>query len=121
MKKKFIALHLACVMALGMIPFAPVASAAATEREALGEINIFNGGVTLNYLTVNGRVKNQDYTYYLYESPVDGTQKEIPAYCVNPYLYGVSETVEPGESIKYRTPRSPASWPTVTPPAASRS
>ena len=101
MTKKLIALLLAVVLALGAIPFIPTASAAATEREALGEINIFNGGVSLNYLTVNGKVKTQDYTYYLYESPVDGTQKEIPAYCVNPYLYGVSETVEPGQSIKY--------------------
>ena len=100
MKKRLTALLLACVMVLGMIPFAPVASAAATEQEALGEINIYNGGVDLDYLMINGKVKVQDYTYYLYESPVDGAKKEIPAYCVNPYLYGVSETVGPGESVK---------------------
>ena len=101
MKKKLVALLLAAVMVLGMIPFAPVVSAATTEREALGEIGIFNSGITMDYLMINGKVKVQDYTYYVYDSPVDGTQKEIPAYCVNPYLYGVSETVAPGESIKY--------------------
>ena len=31
----------------------------------------------------------------------DGTTKEVPAYCVNPYLKGVPQKVEPGESIKY--------------------
>ena len=31
----------------------------------------------------------------------NGRTKEIPAYCVNPNIYGVPQTVGPGESIKY--------------------
>ena len=51
MKKRVISLILALVMALGMIPTAIFpASAASTPEEALGEINIYNSGVTLDYL-----------------------------------------------------------------------
>ena len=51
MKKRAISLILALVMALGMIPTAIFpASAASTPEEALGEINIYNSGVTLDYL-----------------------------------------------------------------------
>ena len=47
MKKRVISLILALVMALGMIPTAIFpASAASTPEEALGEINIYNSGVT---------------------------------------------------------------------------
>lgn len=52
------------------------------------------------YLSINGSVRKQIYTYFLYEAN-DGTQKESPAYCVNPNQYGVPQTVGPGESIKY--------------------
>ena len=101
MKKRVISLILALVMALGMIPTAIFpASAASTPEEALGEINIYNSGVTLDYLCVNGRVKKQPYDYYLYTNS-KGEQVEIPVYCVNPTIYGVPETVGPGQSIKY--------------------
>lgn len=76
------------------------ASAADTEEGALGEIDIYNGGYELAYLSINGRVQSQKYTYYNYVD-ADGQQKEIPAYCVNPNLYGVPQTVEVGESISY--------------------
>ena len=40
------------------------------------------------------------YTYYNYVDR-NGQTKEIPAYCVNPNIKGVPQTVAPGESIKY--------------------
>ena len=76
------------------------ASAASTEEEALGEVDIYNGGYELAYLSINGRVQSQKYTYYNYINAA-GQQKEIPAYCVNPNLYGVPQTVGVGESISY--------------------
>lgn len=97
MKKRFLSMLLAIVMALGMIP---AAYAAPTEEAALGEIDVYNGGSELAYLSINGRVQKQKYTYYNYVS-ADGTVKEIPAYCVNPNLYGVPQTVAVGQSIKY--------------------
>ena len=76
------------------------ASAANTEEEALGEVDIYNGGTKLSYLSVNGRVQTLIYTYYNYVNS-KGQTKEIPAYCVNPNIYGVPQTVGVGESIQY--------------------
>ena len=91
-------MFLALVTILGILPTA--AFAASSEEEALGEVDIYNGDYELGYLSINGAVRKQKYTYFLYESN-DGTQKESPAYCVNPNQYGVPQTVGPGESIKY--------------------
>ena len=55
----------------------------------------------MQYLAVNGQVQTQSYTYFLDEDPDTGATKEIPAYCVNPNLYGVPQTVAEGESIRY--------------------
>ena len=96
--KKLLSFFLAFVIALGLLPTA--AFAADSEEAALGEVNIYNGDYELAYLSINGAVKKQDYTYFLYESN-DGTTKESPAYCVNPTIPGVPQTVGPGESIKY--------------------
>ncbi len=96
--KKLLSLFLALVTVLGILP--TVAFAAGSEEEALGEVNIYNGEYELGYLSINGSVRKQIYTYFLYEAN-DGTQKESPAYCVNPNQYGVPQTVGPGESIKY--------------------
>ena len=96
--KKLLSLFLVLVTLLGILPTA--AFAAGSEEEALGEVNIYNGEYELGYLSINGAVKTQVYTYFLYEAN-DGTQKESPAYCVNPNQYGVPQTVGPGESIKY--------------------
>lgn len=52
------------------------------------------------YLSINGAVKKQDYTYFMYKGN-DGVTREVPAYCVNPYIKGVPQKVEPGQSIKY--------------------
>ena len=52
------------------------------------------------YLSINGRIREQIYTYYNRVTP-SGAVKEIPAYCVNPNDKGVPQTVGVGESIKY--------------------
>ena len=98
MKKRLIALLLILVTVLGMLP--ATALAASSEEEALGEVNIYNGGQKLSYLSINGRVRELIYTYFNYVDS-NGRTKEIPAYCVNPDTKGVPQTVAPGESIKY--------------------
>lgn len=98
MKKRLIALLLVLVTVLGMLP--ATALAAGSEEEALGEVNIYNGGQKLSYLSINGRIREQIYTYFNYVDS-QGRTKEIPAYCVNPNTKGVPQSVAPGESIKY--------------------
>lgn len=98
MIRRLLSLFLAFVTILSLLPTA--AFAASSEEEALGEVDIYNGDYELGYLAINGAVKKQKYTYFLYESN-DGSTKESPAYCVNPNQYGVPQTVGPGGSIKY--------------------
>ena len=98
MKKRLISMLLALVMVLGMLPV--TALAAGSEEEALGEVNIYNGEQKLSYLSINGRIRELIYTYFNHVD-ANGRTKEIPAYCVNPNIYGVPQTVGPGESIKY--------------------
>ena len=98
MKRRLLSLFLTFVTMLSLLPTA--AFAASSEEEALGEVDIHNGDYELGYLAINGAVKKQKYTYFLYESN-DGSIKESPAYCVNPNQYGVPQTVGPGKSIKY--------------------
>ena len=47
MKKRLISMLLVLVMVLGMLP--ATAFAASSEAEALGEVNIYNGGQKLSY------------------------------------------------------------------------
>ena len=75
MKKRIISLLLVLITVLGMFPTA--AFAAATEEEALGEVDIYNGGYRLSYLSINGRIREQIYTYYNYVNS-KGQTKEIP-------------------------------------------
>ena len=96
--KRIISLMLTLAVALSLL-ILPT-GAASTPEEALGEVNIYSGGYSMNYLAVNGRVQTQSYTYFLYENAAGETQ-EIPAYCVNPDQYGVPQTVPEGESIRY--------------------
>ena len=98
MKKRIISMLLVLIMVLGMFP--ATALAASSEEEALGEVDIYNGGRAMSYLSINGRVRELIYTYYNFVSPT-GRVKEIPAYCVNPNLYGVPQRVAKGESIQY--------------------
>ena len=96
--KRIISLILTLAVALSLLVLP--AGAASTPEEALGEVNIYSGGYSMNYLAVNGRVQIQSYTYFLYRNSAGETQ-EIPAYCVTPDQYGVPQTVPEGESIRY--------------------
>ncbi len=96
--KKLISLLLTAVLIMGLLLIS--AAAADTPEEALGELDIYSGGYSMNYLAVNGKVQTQSYTYFLYENTT-GEIQEIPAYCVNPNQYGVPQTVPEGESIRY--------------------
>ena len=62
MKKRFLSLLLCLVTLLSLCT--GFASAASSEEEALGEVNIFNGGTAMSYLSINGRIREQIYTYY---------------------------------------------------------
>ena len=90
-------LAIATVMSFLAVP----ASAAPTLDEAMAEVNIYAKAKELNYLTMNGSVKPQHYTYYNYTSVLTGETKEIPAYCIDPKLYGVPAKVPEGTPIKY--------------------
>ena len=98
MKKRLISMLLALLAVMGLLPTA--AFAASTPEEALGEVQIYNGGVEMSYLSINGRIRSQIYTYYNYDDG-SGSTREIPAYCVNPNTLGVPQTVGVGESIEY--------------------
>ena len=86
MKKRILSLLLVLVTVLGLFPTA--AFAAASEEEALGEVDIYNGGTEMSYLSINGRIRTQIYTYYNHVDS-NGRVREIPAYCVNPNTKGV--------------------------------
>ena len=98
MKKRLISMLLALLAVMGLLPTA--AFAASTPEEALGEVQIYNGGVEMSYLSINGRIRSQIYTYYNYDNG-SGSTREIPAYCVTPNTLGVPQTVGVGESIEY--------------------
>ena len=95
MKKRLISMLLALLAVMGLLPTA--AFAASPPEEALGEVQIYNGGVEMSYLSINGRIRSQIYTYYNYDNG-SGSTREIPAYCVNPNTLGVPQTVGVGES-----------------------
>ena len=98
MKRKILALLLVLVTVLGMVP-AP-AMAASSEEEALGEIDIYSDGTTLDYLSINGAARSQKYTYYNFTDK-DGKNNEIPCYCINPNTKGVPQAVPAGTGIEY--------------------
>lgn len=98
MKKRLISLLLILLSVFALLPTA--AFAADSEEAALGEVDIYNGGYELAYLSINGAVKRQDYTYFNYTG-ADGITREVPAYCVNPTIIGVPQVVDPGQSVKY--------------------
>ncbi|MBR1566727.1 MAG: Cys-Gln thioester bond-forming surface protein, partial [Oscillospiraceae bacterium] len=104
MKKRIVSLLLAVLMVIGMTPIMPTVNAASTLEEAMKDVNVYAKSQKLNWLTMNGSVKEQEYTYYLYQSVQTGETKEIPAYCVDPRLYGVPWIKDHNgsvESIRY--------------------
>lgn len=98
MKKRLLSILLTVLMVMGLLPTA--AFAASTPEEALGEVQIYNGGYKMSYLSINGRARELIYTYYNFDNG-SGSVREIPAYCVNPNIYGVPQSVPEGESIEY--------------------
>lgn len=98
MRKRILSLMLTVLTIVGAVP---TASAAPTLEEAMAEVSIFARNDDLDWLTMNGSVKTQHYTYYNYTSVQTGQTKDIPAYCVDPRLYGVPALVDEGTAIKY--------------------
>jgi len=101
-KKRMISLLLVLVTLLGILPV--TSFAAPTLEEAMAEVDVYARSETLDWLTMNGSVKEQHYTYYSYTSPITNQANEIPAYCVDPRLYGVPALVPEGTPIKYTAP-----------------
>ena len=99
MTKRIIAAFLAVLTIFSML--AVPASAASSLEEAMAEVDIYAKHDSLNWLTMNGSIKEQHYTYYLYTSERTGQTKEIPAYCVDPFLYGVPQKAPEGTAVKY--------------------
>ena len=99
MKKRIFSLLLAALTLFSVLA-APV-SAASTLQEAMAEVNIYAKNTSLVWLTMNGAVKEQHYTYYNYRSVQTGATEQIPAYCTDPRLYGVPALVSEGTPIKY--------------------
>ena len=93
--RKIISALLVMITVLGMLPAGVLA--ASSLEEAMEEVNIYAKNEDLDWLTMNGAVKIQHYTYYLYQSPQTGELAQIPAYCVDPRLYGVPALVPEGD------------------------
>ena len=99
MAKRIMSLFLAVLTLVST--FTLPASAAPTLDAAMAEVDVYARNDDLEWLTMNGSIKTQHYTYYNYTSAQTGQVKEIPAYCVDPRLYGVPALVEEGTAIKY--------------------
>ena len=99
LKKRFISMCLAFVMLLGILPVN--AFAFSSLDEAMKEVDIYARDEEMVWLTMNGKINKQKMIYYNYESLSTGQMKEIPAYCIDPNLYGVPEKVGAGTPIKY--------------------
>ena len=99
MAKRIMSLFLAVLTLVST--FTLPTSAAPTLDEAMAEVDVYARNDDLEWLTMNGSIKTQHYTYYNYTSAQTGQVKEIPAYCVDPRLYGVPALVEEGTAIKY--------------------
>ena len=99
MKKRILSLFLAVLLLVGLLPTS--ALAASSPEDAMREVSIYARNDDLNWLTMNGSVRTQHYTYYRYTSVLDGSTTEVPAYCVDPNLYGVPALVPEGTAIHY--------------------
>ena len=100
MTKRIFAILLAVMTVLSVL--AVPANAASTLEEAMAEVDIYGEQEPLTWLTMNGSVKTQYYTYYNYRSALTGQTTQIPAYCVDPNLYGVPlKAPDSSTPIKY--------------------
>ena len=98
MKRRILALLMVLSTILSMIVVP--AHAAPTLEEAMADVNVYAEKTNLTWLTMNGSIKTLWYTYYNYTSP-NGTTTEVPAYCVDPELYGVPVLAPEGTPIRY--------------------
>ena len=97
--KRMLALVLAMLTIMGN--FALPANAASSLEEAMNEVHVYATVKDLKWLTMNGNVQTLWYTYYYY-NPLNNTSgKEIPAYCVDPRLYGVPWKIKQDTSIEH--------------------
>ena len=99
MFKRILSMLLAVAVMASMLVIP--SSAAPTLDEAMKEVNIYAKDKDLDWLTMYHKVKKQNYTYYNYVSPQTHVSKQIPAYCVDPRLYGVPAKVPEGDYIRY--------------------
>ena len=97
--KKIVSILLTAVLLLGIMPAGIFA--APTLDEAMADVDVYAKSEDLDWLAMNGSVKIQHYTYYNYQSKLTNEVKEIPAYCIDPNLYGVPALVPEGTPIKY--------------------
>lgn len=98
--KQNVSLFLVIAFILGLIP--PPIARANTIPDALNDVSIYAKDEKLTWLRMNGSTITHEYTYYNYRRD-DGSVTEIPAYCVNPNLYGVPSVVGEGVGVGYTT------------------
>ena len=63
MRKRLIAILL-CISTMLSLCTGFASAASSTIAGALGEVNITNGGYKMSYLSMNGVVRSQSYTYF---------------------------------------------------------
>ena len=122
--KRIISLMLTLAVALSLLVVP--AGAASTPEEALGEVNIYSGGYSMNYLAVNGRVQTQSYTYFLYEN-APGRPRKFQRTASTPTSTAYPRQSPRGRASaiwrrkRHQTPKWWVWWPTCTPTAPWRS
>ncbi|MDR0862085.1 MAG: hypothetical protein LBN30_04860, partial [Oscillospiraceae bacterium] len=93
-------ISIALTLAVAMSLLAGVASAAGTFAtgytldEALTKLGVSFRGDPLDWLTIHGKVKSQNYTFYPLKSAITGQVEESPVYCIDPDNGGIKEGVE---------------------------
>jgi uncharacterized surface anchored protein len=93
MKKQIISIILALVLALSVIPTALATYAEGdTLEDALSKLNVAWRGEPLDWLTINGTVRTQTYTYFNFLNDRTGQIEEHPVYCIDPTKGGVKQT-----------------------------
>jgi uncharacterized surface anchored protein len=63
-------------------------------EDALSKLGVSFRGEPLDWLTIGGTVKTQNYTFFPYKNDRTGTVDEHPVYCIDPARGGVKEGVQ---------------------------
>ena len=98
MRKRIIAMLLAVLTVINLLPMS--ALAASSLEEQMANVDIYARTDDLTWLTMNGKIETQWYTYYNYHPANSSETKQIPAYCVDPRLYGVPWKMKEDSSIE---------------------